>query len=80
MREDAVAIVNQEFVLVFVPERLAQLLQGPGRTRMGCDVAMDQTAAAMLEHYEHVQQAKRCGDSDEEVAGNDSLGVQAQKG
>ena len=78
--KDAVAIVNQEFVPVFVPDRLTQLLQRPSGTRMRCDVAMDQTTAAMLEHYEHIQQAKRCGDSDEEVAGNDSLGVQAQKG
>ena len=80
MREDAVAIVNQEFVLVFVPERRAQLLQGPGRTRMGCDVAMDQAPAAVLDHHEHVQQPKRGGDGDQEIAGNDPVGVQAQKG
>jgi hypothetical protein len=33
-RKDTVAIVNQEFVLVFVPDRLVQLLQGPGRARI----------------------------------------------
>lgn len=64
--EDAVAIMNQEFVLLKT-NRLAQLLQRPSRTWMGGDVAMDQTAAAMLDHYEHIQQAKRRGDGDEEI-------------
>jgi hypothetical protein len=53
-REDAVAIVNQEFVPVLVPDGLTQLLQRPGGTRMRRDVAMDQTTAAMLDHHEHL--------------------------
>jgi len=77
MREDAVAIVNQEFVSLFGPDGLTQLLQRPGGTRMRYDVAMDQAATAMLDHHEHVQQSKRRGDGDEEIAGNESLGVQA---
>ena len=79
-REDAVAIVNQEFVPALVPDGLTQLLQRPGGTRMRRDVAMDQTTAAMLDHHEHVQQPKRRGDGDEEIAGNESLGVHAQEG
>jgi hypothetical protein len=79
-REDAVAIVNQEFVSVFAPDGLTQLLQRPGGTRMRRDVAMDKTTAAMLDHHEHVQQPKRRGDGDKEIAGNESLGVQAQEG
>ena len=46
---------------------------------MGGDIAMDQTAAAVLDHHEHVQQPERGGDGDEEITGNDSLGVQAQE-
>jgi hypothetical protein len=78
--EDAVAIVNQELVPVFAPDRLTQLLQHPGGTRMRCDVAMDQTTVAMLDHHERVQQSQRRGDGDEEIAGNESLGVQTEKG
>src|SRR5450631_4113028 len=74
LREDAVAIVNQEFVPLFAPDGLTQLLQRPGGTRMRCDVAMDQAATVMLDHHEHVQQSKRCGDGDEEIAGNESPG------
>ena len=36
--------------------------------------------AAMLNHHENVQQAKRRGDSDEKIACYDPLGVQAQEG
>ena len=78
--EDAVAIVNQELVPVFAPNRLTQLLQHPRGTRMRCDVAMDQTTVAMLDHHEHVQQSQRRGDGDEEIAGNESRGVQTEKG
>jgi hypothetical protein len=38
---------------------------------------MDQTAAVMLDHHKHVQLPERGGDGDQEIAGNDSLGVQA---
>src|SRR5271167_247154 len=55
VRKDAVAIVIQESVWIFIPDRLPQLLQRPSRIRMGCDVEMDQTTAAMLDHYEHIQ-------------------------
>jgi hypothetical protein len=41
LRKDAVAIVNQESVSIFIPDRFTQLLQRPSGTRMGCDVAMD---------------------------------------
>src|SRR5450631_3161628 len=80
VREDAVAIVNQEFVSVFAPDGLTQLLQRPGGTRMRRDVAMDKTTAAMLDHHEHVQQPKRRGDGDKEIAGNESLRAHAQEG
>src|SRR5450631_249305 len=46
---------------------------------MRSDVAMDQAPAAVLDHHEHVQQLERGGDGDQEIAGNDPLGVQAQE-
>ena len=75
--EDTVAIVKQVFVSLPEPDGLAQLLQRPGRTRMGGDVAMDQTPAAVLDNYQHVEQPEGGGDDDQEVTGNDSLGMQA---
>jgi hypothetical protein len=78
-REDTVAIVNQEFVTVFAADHLTQLLQCPRGTRMGGDVAVDQSTVAMLDHHKHIQQTKCRCNGDGEVAGNDSLGVQAQK-
>src|ERR1035438_10623113 len=71
--------MKQVFVPLLQSNRLAQLLQRPGRTRMSSDVAMDQTAAAMFNHDEYVQQAKRGGDGDEEIARNEPLGVHAQE-
>jgi hypothetical protein len=44
---------------------------------MGGDVAMDQAPAAVLDHHEHVQQPERGGGGNKEVAGNDSLRMQA---
>jgi len=77
-REDAVTIMKQEFVLVWVPDHLPQLLQGPGRRRLRGDIAMNQAAAAVLDDHEYVQLAKRHRNCDEPVTGNDSLSVQAQ--
>jgi hypothetical protein len=75
--KDAVAIVQQ--VLVSLPEadRFAQLLQGPTGGRMCGDVAMNQTTTAVLDDNEYVEQPKRGGHDDQEITGDDSLGVQA---
>src|SRR5216684_2024155 len=77
--EDTVAIVKQVFVLVLQSSCLTQLLQRPGGTRMGGDIAMDQSAAAVLDHHKHVQESESGSDGDEEITGNDPLGVQAQE-
>ena len=45
---------------------------------MGGDVAVDQSTAAMLDHHKHIQQPKGRRYGDEEIAGNDSLSVQAK--
>jgi hypothetical protein len=46
---------------------------------MGGDIAMDQPAAAVINHDKQVRDSERCGDGDEEITRNDPLGVQAQK-
>jgi len=69
--------VKPVFVSLFEPDGRAQLLERPGGTRMGGDVAMDQAPAAVLDHHEHVQQPERGSDGNKEIAGNDSLGVKA---
>jgi hypothetical protein len=73
--KDTVAIMEQVFIPTFQSNRLTQLLQGPGCTRMGGDIAMDQSAAAVLNHHEYVQQAKCCSNSDKEIACDYPLSV-----
>jgi hypothetical protein len=41
---------------------------------------MNQATAVVLDHNKHIQQTKGRGYSNEEIAGNDSLSVQAQEG
>src|SRR5271156_902589 len=79
LAKNAIAIVKQVLVSLSESNGLAQLLQRPGGTWMGGDVAVDQAPAVVLDHHEYVQQPERCGDGNKEVAGNDSLRVKAQK-
>ena len=65
--------MNQVPVSSIVPERIAQLLARPARTRVRCDVAVNQSPRLMLDDYEHVQETKRARYGNEEVAGDDGL-------
>src|SRR5450756_3041572 len=40
---------------------------------------MDQTAAVVLDHHEHVEQPERGSHDDQEVTGDDSVGMQTQE-
>jgi hypothetical protein len=40
---------------------------------------MDQTAAAVFDHHEYVEQSERGGYDEQEIAGNDPPGMQAQE-
>lgn len=71
--EDAVAIVNQVLVSSVIPERVAQLLARPARTRVCGDIAVNQSPRLLLDDYEYVQQPKRTRHGNEEVAGHDRL-------
>src|ERR1700724_3298591 len=69
--KNTIAIVKQVFVSLFEPDGLAQLLERPGGTWMGGDVAMDQAPAAVLNDHKHIQQTNGRGHGNEEIAGND---------
>ena len=73
--ENAVAVVEQEMVVVTQSDHFTQLLQRPGGGRMSCDVAADQATTSMLDDHEHVQRAETRGNGDSKVTGNDSLSV-----
>jgi hypothetical protein len=77
--KNAIAIVKQVFVSLFESDGLTQLLQRPGGTWMDSDVAMDQAPTVVLDHNKDVKQTKGRGYRNEEIAGNDSLSVQAQE-
>src|ERR1700722_13862834 len=72
--------MQQVFVLILKSNRVAWLLQRPDRIWMCGDVTMDLAPTAVLNHHDHIQQSKRRGDDDEEIAHYDPLGVQALEG
>ena len=75
--KDAVAIMEQVFIATLESDGISQLLQCPGSARMCGDIVRNDTAAMVLDHDEHVQQSECRRDHNKQVAGNDSLGVQA---
>jgi len=60
-REDAVPVMDQVLVIVSVSDPCSELLQRPGRTRVGRHVHVRQTPRAVLDDDEHVQHPKRRG-------------------
>src|SRR5215470_7770655 len=61
LREDTIAIMQQESVGMVSGNRFAELLQGPRRGRMRRDIGMQDAARGMLHDDEYVKQAKgRC--------------------
>jgi hypothetical protein len=73
--KDIVAVVKQVLIPAYQSNRLAQLLQSPSRGRMGRDIEMDQAPAVVLNDHEYIQEAKRRGDDDKEIARDDPFGV-----
>ena len=58
----------------------AQLLQRPGSSRMGRDVAVNQATGPVLNDHEHIEHAKVRCDGKAEVAGENSLSVKTHEG
>ena len=58
--------------------RFAKLLQGPGRHWMCGDVAMHDAPCSDLHQEEHIESSEPGGHYDQEIAGDDGLGVNPQ--
>jgi len=79
LREDAIAVMDQEAVGMVSGNRFAQLLQGPRRCWMRRDIGMQDAARSMFHDDEHVEEAKGGCDHYAEVTGHDRLGMIAHK-
>jgi len=80
LREDAIAVVNQESVGMVSRNRFAELLESPRRGRMRRDMGMQDAARGMLHDDEHLEEPKGCCDHHTEITGHDGLGMIAHKG
>ena len=66
--EDLVSVMDKILMSALLPDYKPQLLQRPVSARVCGHVDVRQTARAVLDDDKHVQHAKRCRYSDEEVA------------
>src|ERR1700746_1235484 len=71
--------MDQESVGMIARNRFAKLLQGPGRRWMRGDVAMYDAPCPDLHQEEHIESSKPSGHHDQEIAGDDGLGVIVDK-
>jgi hypothetical protein len=67
--------VNEVLIGMTVGERLPELLQSPFRRRVGGYVVMEDSTSAQVHNHEYVQGAECGSDPNEEVTGNDHLGM-----
>jgi hypothetical protein len=70
-REDAVPVVNKVLVGTVKSNDLPQLLQGPCRSRVRRHGDPHNSAAAVFDDHEHVEQSECRRDRHEEVTGDD---------
>ena len=66
--EDLISVMDQIPMSALLSDDRPQLLQRPVCARVCGHVHVRQSARAMLDNHKHVQHAKRCGYSYEEVA------------
>ena len=78
-REDRVTVTDQETVRMITWDCFAKLLQGPGCRWMRGDVAMHDAPCPDLHQEEHIESSEPSGYHDQEIAGDDGLGVIADK-
>jgi hypothetical protein len=67
--------VDEQTVGVIEGQKLAELLGGPFRGRMFSHVAMQNSARADLHRHEDIENPEIRGYRNEEIAGDDGLGV-----
>src|SRR5271165_4639765 len=71
--------MDQEPVGMIARNRFAKLLQSPGCRWMRGDVAMHDAPCPDLHEDEHIESSKPSGHHDQEIAGDDGLGMIADK-
>src|SRR5215831_17773769 len=71
--------MEEETIGMVAWNRFAKLLQGPGRHWMCGDVAMHDAPCSDLHQEEHIESSEPGGHYDQEIAGDDGLGVIANK-
>src|SRR5215469_11351091 len=71
--------MEEETIGMVAWNRFAKLLQGPGRRWMCGDVAMHDAPCSNLHQEEHIESSEPGGHYDQEIAGDDGLGVIANK-
>ena len=64
--------MNDVSIGVVSGKRFAELLQGPVRCGMGCDIAMHDPARSDFHEHEYIENPERGCDHDKEVAGDDA--------
>ena len=79
LREDAIAVMDQELVGMVSGNRFAKLLECPRCSGMGRHMGVEDTTRGVFHHHKHVEQTKRGCDHHAEVACHDRLGVVADK-
>ena len=80
LREDAIAVMEQEAIAVVRWDRFAQLLQRPLRCRMRCHIDVQQSATSVFDDDKDVEETKGRGDYDTEVTGHNTPGMITDKG
>src|SRR5262249_34305602 len=71
--------MEEETIGMVAWNRFAKLLQGPARHWMCGDVAMHDAPCSDLHQEEHIESSEPGGHYDQEIAGDDGLGVIANK-
>jgi hypothetical protein len=71
--------MDKVLMSAFLPHDRAQLLQRPVRARVRCHIDVGQSTRAVLDDNKHVQHPKRRSDRNEEVTGENRLGMVLQE-
>ena len=79
-REDAIAIMEEEAIIMVRWERFAQLLQCPGSGGMRGHIDMQNPACRVFHEHKHGEEAKGRRNHHTEITGHDRLGMMAHKG
>jgi hypothetical protein len=71
--------MNQESVGVIARDGFSKLMQGPGGSRMGRNIVLQNAATSHFHHHEHVQHSEAGRDCHPKITRHDDLGVIADK-